>query len=69
MSTRPHIVQYARHLSEDFRKSGFENAPVYVRTSVSLNSRDPKPLIDERADLANVQYRSFVHNGWITTLE
>ena len=70
MSTRPHmIVQYARHLSEDLRKSGFENAPVYVRTSVSLNGRDPRPLVDERVDLANVQYRSFVHNGWITALE
>ena len=70
MSTKPHmIVQYARHLSEDLRKSGFENAPVYVRTSVSLNSRDPRPLIDESADLAKVQYRSFGHNGWITTLE
>ena len=70
MSTRPHmIIQYARHLAGDLRRMGIEKPAVYVRTSVSLNSRDPEPLIDETADLANVQYRSFVHNGWITTLE
>ena len=70
MSARPHmILQYAKHLAENLRKEGVENPAVYVRTSVSLNSREPKPLIDERVNLAAVQYRRFAHNGWITLLD
>ena len=70
MSRRPHmILQYAKHLAENLQKEGVENPAVYVRTSVSLNSRDPKPLIDEQVNLAAVQYRRFVHNDWITLLE
>ena len=69
MARRPHmILQYAKHLAENLRKEGVENPAVYVRTSVSLNSRDPKPLIDEQVNLAAVQYRRFVHNDWITLL-
>ncbi len=70
MSSRPHmILQYAKHLAENLRQEGVENAAVYVRTSVSLNSREPKPLIDERVNLAAVQYRWFSHNDWITLLD
>ena len=67
MSTRPHmIIQYARHLSEKLRQSGFENAPVYVRSLVSLNGRDYRPLVDETVNLAAVGYSLFGHNEWIT---
>ena len=70
MSTRPHmILQYAKHLAENLRKEGVENPTVYVRTSVSLNSREPKLLIDEQVNLAAVQYRHFAHNDWITLLD
>ena len=63
------ILQYAKHLAENLRKEGVENAAVYVRTSVSLNSRDPQPLIDEQVNLAAVQYRRLAHNDWITLLD
>ena len=70
MSRRPHmILQYAKHLAENLGREGVETPTVYVRTSVSLNSREPKPLIDEQVNLAAVQYRRFVHNDWITLLE
>ena len=70
MSTRPHmILQYAKHLAENLQRKGVGNAAVYVRTSVSLNSRDPKPLIEEQVNLAAVQYRRFAHNDWITLLD
>ena len=70
MSRRPHmILQYAKHLAENLREEGVETLAVYVRTSVSLNSRDPKPLIDEQVNLAAVQYHRFVHNDWITLLD
>ena len=63
MSRWPHIIlQYAKHLTENLRKEGIETPAVYVRTSVSLNSRDPKPLIDEQVNLAAVQYRRFAYN-------
>ena len=55
--------------SENLRKEGVENPAVYVRASVSLNSRDPKPLIDEQVNLAAVQYRRLAHNDWITLLD
>ena len=70
MSTRPHmILQYAGHLSEGLRARGIQDAPVHVRTSVSLNGRDPRPLIDESVDLAGERYRLFRHNEWITSLD
>ncbi len=67
MSTRPHMInQYARHLSEKLRQGGFENAPVYVRSLVSLNGRDYRPLVGETVNLAAVGYSLFGHNEWIT---
>ena len=70
MSRRPHmILQYAKHLAENLQRKGVETPVVYVRTSVSLNSRDPQPLIDEQVNLAAVQYRCFAHNDWITFLD
>lgn len=70
MSRRPHmILQYAKHLAENLQKEGVATPAVYVRTSVSLNSRDPKPIIDEQVNLAAVQYRRFAHNDWITLLD
>ena len=70
MSKRPHmILQYAKHLAENLQRKGVETPAVYVRTAVSLNNRDPQPLIDERVNLATVQYRRFVHNDWITLID
>ena len=63
------ILQYAKHLAENLERKGVEAPTVYVRTSVSLNSRDPKPLINESVNLATVQYRRFAHNDWITLLD
>ena len=70
MSTRPHmILQYAGHLSEGLRARGMQKAPVHVRTSVSLNGRDPRPLIDESVDLPGERYRRLRHNEWIAPLD
>lgn len=58
------LTQFARHLS------GLHGgAEVRARTRVSLNGRDPQPIVDPSVDLARVTYRSHGPNDWILPLE
>jgi uncharacterized membrane protein YphA (DoxX/SURF4 family) len=64
-STKPDIIwQFAQHLKEDFAKKG-KSVKVYVRAYVSINGKQPKPLIDPKVDLANEEWHHFKHHDWI----
>jgi vitamin K-dependent gamma-carboxylase len=58
------IVQFAHYLSE--RHGGAE---VRAETSVSLNGREPVPLVDPTADLAAVPLWWWGHADWILPLD
>ena len=69
MSTRPHmILQYAHYLAERLKRKGSESPAVYARALVSLNGREPRPLIDESTNLAQATYKTLSHNDWIKHL-
>jgi vitamin K-dependent gamma-carboxylase len=58
-----HLVKFAHHLS-----SIHGGAEVRVDTSVSLNGRDPQPIVDPTVDLAAVPKTWWGHAPWIVQL-
>ena len=58
-----HLVQFAHHLS-----SVHGGAEVRADTSVSLNGRDPQPIVDPTIDLAAVPTTWWGHAPWIVQL-
>ena len=69
MSTRPDmILQFAQYLA-DMWKSEYDlvNVEVYASVNLSLNYRDPAPLIDPSRNLADVE-RSLRKADWILPL-
>lgn len=58
------LVQFSRHLSEMHG-----GAAVRAETWVSLNGRDPQPIVDPDVDLSQVEYSSHGPNAWILPLE
>jgi vitamin K-dependent gamma-carboxylase len=58
------IVQFAHHLSEQHGGAG-----VRAETAVSLNGREPVPLVDPTVDLAAVSLWWWGHAEWILPLD
>jgi len=48
------ILQLARHVGDDLHRRGYHRVRVFAETSVSLNGRPPKPMIDPMVDLLRV---------------
>jgi hypothetical protein len=70
MAGRPDmILQYAHHLRDRLKAGGYPHAIIRVETSVSLNFREPQPIIDPSVDLARTEYRVFGCNPWILPLK
>ena len=69
MRTRPDMVlQFAHYLAKREMAAGQPRPLIYVDLRVSLNGRPPAPLIDPRANLADVQPR-LGPADWITLLD
>jgi vitamin K-dependent gamma-carboxylase len=58
------LVRFAHYLSE-----WHDGAEVRVETSVSLNGRQPAPIVDPSVDLAAVSLPWFGHADWILPLD
>ena len=68
MSTRPDMILQAAHeLARRGRAGGEGRVEVRARTFVSLNGRQPQPLVDPDVDLA-AQPRDLGHSSWIVPL-
>ncbi|MFQ5733994.1 MAG: HTTM domain-containing protein [Planctomycetaceae bacterium] len=69
MAGRPDMaLQYAHYLADELAKQGHANASIHAESRVSLNGRNPQPLIDPHVDLAK-QRRSLRHADWILPLQ
>jgi vitamin K-dependent gamma-carboxylase len=69
MAGRPDmILQFAHHLDKAMQSRGYGEVAVYAQSKVSLNGRDPEPLIDPKVDLVKVK-RSLAHSTWILPLQ
>jgi vitamin K-dependent gamma-carboxylase len=69
MSTRPDtILQFSRHLARELRTQGHERIEVRAEVLVSLNGREPRPLVDSTVDLA-AQRGTRWPASWILPLE
>ncbi|MGB0376564.1 MAG: HTTM domain-containing protein [Flavobacteriaceae bacterium] len=65
MSFQPDfILEYAHMLRDHFQQQGHRNIEIYVESSVALNGRLSRPLIDPNVDLAQ-EKESFAHKTWI----
>ena len=62
------LQQYARHLSDLASAPGGPRIEVRVAALVSLDSREPQPLVDPTLDLAAAPIHVFGHDPWITPL-
>jgi hypothetical protein len=68
MAGRPDmILQFSHHIADEMRAAGYEEVEVRVRSTLSLNGRNPQPLIDSDVDLA-AQPRSLKPAWWILPL-
>jgi vitamin K-dependent gamma-carboxylase len=63
MAIHPDMVwQYCQFLKEQYTDS----CEIYALVNVSLNFRNPKPLIDPMYDMAKAEWHLFQHEEWIT---
>jgi hypothetical protein len=68
MASKPDmLLQYAHHLARRWEAAGHPGVEVRAETMVSLNGRDPQPLVDPTVDLAR-QPRDLGHATWIMPL-
>ena len=58
------LAQFARHLSQEYG-----GAQVRVETSVSLNGREPQPIVDSSIDLASQRLPWWRTPSWVVPLE
>ncbi len=66
LATRPdQIWQYAQHIKAEYQEKGIANPEVYVISSVSLNHRPYRPLIDPNANLAAEPWNHIKPHKWI----
>ncbi|MGV7221098.1 MAG: HTTM domain-containing protein [Nitrospinales bacterium] len=63
------ILQYAHFLGTKLDEAGINNPKIYARSTVSLNFREPQPLIDPDVDLLKESYSTFQHEDWIVPLK
>ena len=67
ISKKPDMIwQFAQFLHEHYNSKGKE-VEVYAKSKLSLNMRPHKPLINEKFDLATVEWQPFRHSEWVLT--
>lgn len=62
------ILQLGHFIADEWRKKGYENVEVRAQTAISLNGRDPYPIVDPSVDLA-AENLTVGNSDWITSLE
>ncbi len=62
------IVQFSHFLADEWQRDGYDNVEVRALSSISLNARDPYPIVDPRVDLAAVNLDIW-NASWITSLD
>ena len=62
------VLQFAHLIAEDYRQRGHADVQIRVESQVSLNGRQPQPLIDLDADLAK-EPRTLWPADWLVPLE
>ena len=62
------IVQYAKMLEKKYKRRGFDNLKIKIKSYVSLNGREAKPIIMDNVDLTSVNI-SLLPAKWITPYE
>ncbi|MGV7221097.1 MAG: HTTM domain-containing protein [Nitrospinales bacterium] len=63
------IIQYAHFLGQELKILGISNPVITVRTLVSLNFREPQPMIDPNVNLVEAEYLTFKSADWILPLK
>ena len=61
------IRQFARVMADRFRQNG-QDVEIRVQTNISLNGREPQPMVDPEVDLATLR-PVFGRADWIVPLE
>lgn len=65
MSGQPDLIlQLAHHIGQEYQDEGYEAVEVRADAFVSLNGRPPRPMIDPRVDLMEVD-DGVAHADWI----
>lgn len=63
-----HLLEYAHHLRRLGFAAGLSSVTVQASAIFSLNSRLPQPMIDDAADLGELQRNVFEHSWWIVPM-
>jgi hypothetical protein len=62
------ILQFSHFLADEWRKDGYNDVEVRAQSSISLNGREPYPIVDPTVDLA-AEELSIWPADWITNIE
>jgi hypothetical protein len=70
MAINPDILlQFCHKFAEIVRSQGGEEVAIHAQVFVSLNGREPRPLVDPTANLANEPRRWLTGYPWVLPLE
>ncbi|HYH11476.1 MAG TPA: HTTM domain-containing protein [Thermomicrobiales bacterium] len=61
-------LQFSHYLADEWAKKGYDSVEVRVDTAISLNGREPMPIVDPTVDLAAEDYRIGPYD-WITSFD
>jgi len=62
------ILQFSHFLAEEWRKDGYDDVEVRAQTMISLNAREPQPIVDPTVNLA-AEELTLANANWITSLD
>ena len=62
------ILQFSHYLADVWAEDGYDNVEVRAISSISLNGRDPYPIVDPTVNLAAEELTPF-NADWITSIE
>jgi hypothetical protein len=69
MQTQPDmILQFSHYLAGLWEEDGYDGVEVRANSSISLNGRDPHPIVDPTVNLA-AESLSPLNADWITSIE
>jgi len=70
LAAQPYLIQqYAREIARRWERDCGRRPAVRAYTSVMMNYRYPRPLVDPDADMASVEYSFWKHNAWILPMD
>jgi len=62
------ILQFSHFLADEWRMDGYDDVEVRAQTMISLNARDPQPIVDPTVNLA-AEEQTVANASWITSLD